>query len=69
MALEIGDVILTGTPSDLGEAHPPVFLAPGDVIRVSVEGIGALENPVTIHVVAVRRRHQDARVRPFAVHI
>ncbi len=35
-----GDVILTGTPAGVGP------LAPGDRIRVEVEGIGSLENPV-----------------------
>lgn len=40
MTLEAGDVILTGTPR--GVSH--VF--PGDVMRLEVEGLGALENPV-----------------------
>jgi acylpyruvate hydrolase len=44
--LEIGDVILTGTPSDLGETSPPVFLRQGDRVRVEIEGVGALENLV-----------------------
>jgi 2-keto-4-pentenoate hydratase/2-oxohepta-3-ene-1,7-dioic acid hydratase in catechol pathway len=35
-----GDVILTGTPAGVGP------LAPGDTVRVEVEGIGSLENPV-----------------------
>ncbi|PTX65061.1 2-keto-4-pentenoate hydratase/2-oxohepta-3-ene-1,7-dioic acid hydratase in catechol pathway [Melghirimyces profundicolus] len=39
--LEPGDVILTGTPSGVG----PLF--PGDQVRVEVEGIGSLVNPVT----------------------
>jgi 2-keto-4-pentenoate hydratase/2-oxohepta-3-ene-1,7-dioic acid hydratase in catechol pathway len=43
--LEPGDVILTGTPAGVG--HPSGrFLAPGDVVRVEVEGAGALENRV-----------------------
>jgi 2-keto-4-pentenoate hydratase/2-oxohepta-3-ene-1,7-dioic acid hydratase in catechol pathway len=42
-----GTVILTGTPPGVGFVRqPPVFLAPGDVIRVEVESIGSLENPV-----------------------
>ncbi len=41
-----GDVILTGTPAGIG--HPTGrFLAPGDVVRVEVQGVGALENTVT----------------------
>jgi 2-keto-4-pentenoate hydratase/2-oxohepta-3-ene-1,7-dioic acid hydratase in catechol pathway len=40
MTLEIGDVILTGTPAGVGR------LSGGDVVRVEIEGIGVLENPV-----------------------
>lgn len=40
MTLEPGDVILTGTP----EGVSPI--APGDVVEIEVEGIGALRNPV-----------------------
>jgi acylpyruvate hydrolase len=46
VTLEVGDVILTGTPSDLGECVPPVFLKPGDTIQVEIEGIGVLQNTV-----------------------
>ena len=42
-----GTVILTGTPPGVGFARrPPVFLAAGDRVEVSIEGIGSLENPV-----------------------
>lgn len=42
-----GTLILTGTPPGVGFARkPPVFLAPGDRVRVEIDGIGALENPV-----------------------
>jgi 2-keto-4-pentenoate hydratase/2-oxohepta-3-ene-1,7-dioic acid hydratase in catechol pathway len=45
--LEPGDIIATGTPSGVGVGRkPPRFLQPGDVVRVSVEGLGVLENPV-----------------------
>jgi 2-keto-4-pentenoate hydratase/2-oxohepta-3-ene-1,7-dioic acid hydratase in catechol pathway len=45
--LEPGDVILTGTPSGVGGAMaPPVYLAPGDEVRVEVEGLGAIVNEV-----------------------
>jgi acylpyruvate hydrolase len=47
MTLEPGDVISTGTPGGVGAARtPPRWLHPGDVVRVEVEGIGVLENPV-----------------------
>jgi acylpyruvate hydrolase len=45
--LEPGDVIATGTPSGVGHfREPPVYLEPGDRVRVEIEGIGSLENPV-----------------------
>lgn len=47
MTLEPGDVILTGTPGGVGVARDPqVFLKDGDVVRIEIEGIGALENKV-----------------------
>jgi 2-keto-4-pentenoate hydratase/2-oxohepta-3-ene-1,7-dioic acid hydratase in catechol pathway len=45
--LEPGDVISTGTPSGVGFAmDPPQWLAAGDVVRIEIENIGVLENPV-----------------------
>ena len=45
--LEAGDVIVTGTPSGVGLARkPPLWMKPGDVCEVELEGIGALRNPV-----------------------
>ncbi len=45
--LEPGDVILTGTPSGVGyRRDPQVFLSPGDVVSVEVEGVGQIENHV-----------------------
>lgn len=42
-----GDIIVTGTPTGAGaRLDPPRFLKPGDVIDVSVEGIGTLTNTV-----------------------
>lgn len=42
-----GTIILTGTPSGVGFVRqPPVFLKPGDVVSIEVEGIGMLTNPV-----------------------
>ena len=45
--LDEGDVILTGTPSGVGAARkPPRFLEDGDVVEISIEGIGTLRNPI-----------------------
>jgi len=45
--LEPGDVVTTGTPGGVGGAmRPPRFLQPGDVVRIEIEHIGRLENPV-----------------------
>ena len=42
-----GDLIATGTPAGVGFARkPPRFLQPGDVVRVTIERVGTLENPV-----------------------
>ncbi len=47
MTLEPGDVIATGTPAGVGLARtPPRWVVPGDVVRVEIDGLGALENPV-----------------------
>lgn len=45
--LEAGDVIATGTPSGviLG-MDPKVWLKPGDVVRIAIDKLGALKNPV-----------------------
>ncbi len=47
MTLEPGDVIATGTPAGVGlKQDPPRFLAPGDVVEVTIDGIGTIRNPV-----------------------
>jgi 2-keto-4-pentenoate hydratase/2-oxohepta-3-ene-1,7-dioic acid hydratase in catechol pathway len=47
MELHPGDIIISGTPSGVGAARtPPVFMQPGDVCEVSIEGIGTLSNPI-----------------------
>jgi len=47
MTLEAGDVISTGTPGGVGfTRRPPVYLQPGDVVEIEVEGIGILSSPV-----------------------
>ncbi len=47
MTLEPGDVVITGTPAGVGYARtPPVWMAPGDVCEIEIEGIGTLSNPI-----------------------
>jgi len=45
--LEPGDVITTGTPSGVGFTRtPPRWLRPGETVRIEIDRIGVLENPV-----------------------
>ncbi len=45
--LEPGTIIATGTPAGVGAGmDPPRFLAHGDTVRIEIEGIGELSNPV-----------------------
>ena len=45
--LESGDVIVCGTPTGAGARfEPPIWLVPGDVVEIEVEGIGILRNTV-----------------------
>jgi len=47
MTLEVGDVIATGTPGGVGFGrNPQVFMKPGDVVEIDIEGIGQLRNSV-----------------------
>jgi 2-keto-4-pentenoate hydratase/2-oxohepta-3-ene-1,7-dioic acid hydratase in catechol pathway len=47
VTLEAGDVIVSGTPAGVGFGmNPKVYLKAGDVVEVSIEGIGKLVNPV-----------------------
>jgi 2-keto-4-pentenoate hydratase/2-oxohepta-3-ene-1,7-dioic acid hydratase in catechol pathway len=42
-----GDIIATGTPVGVGIGFtPPVYLRPGDTMRVAITGLGVLENPI-----------------------
>ncbi|MDR3507330.1 MAG: fumarylacetoacetate hydrolase family protein [Caulobacteraceae bacterium] len=51
MTLEPGDLIFTGTPGGIGAAMKPMrFLKAGDRVRVEIEGLGALDNPVEAEV-------------------
>lgn len=45
--LEPGDVLATGTPSGVGAAmDPPNYLKEGDVVRIEIQNLGAIENRV-----------------------
>lgn len=47
MTLEPGDVIITGTPAGVGVSRDPqVWMKPGDICEVEIEGIGTLRNPI-----------------------
>jgi 2-keto-4-pentenoate hydratase/2-oxohepta-3-ene-1,7-dioic acid hydratase in catechol pathway len=45
ITLRPGDVIATGTPSGVGRPRG-IFLKPGDRVRIAIEGLGELCNPV-----------------------
>jgi 2-keto-4-pentenoate hydratase/2-oxohepta-3-ene-1,7-dioic acid hydratase in catechol pathway len=45
LTLRAGDVIATGTPSGVGRPRG-IFLKPGDKVRIELENVGVLENPV-----------------------
>lgn len=47
MTLEPGDIIATGTPAGVGKGmKPPRFLQTGDVVEITIEGIGTLRNTI-----------------------
>lgn len=47
MSLLPGTIIMTGTPSGVGHARNPMrMLRPGDLVAITVSGIGTLSNPV-----------------------
>lgn len=64
--LHPGDIIATGTPAGVGGAmSPPVYLVPGDQVRVTIEGLGTIENtvvdePATTAVIGEERLLADA---------
>jgi 2-keto-4-pentenoate hydratase/2-oxohepta-3-ene-1,7-dioic acid hydratase in catechol pathway len=59
--LRPGDVIATGTPGGVGFARqPPVWMQPGDVVEITIEGVGTIRNQV----VAEEGDHSDWRWRP-----
>jgi 2-keto-4-pentenoate hydratase/2-oxohepta-3-ene-1,7-dioic acid hydratase in catechol pathway len=45
--LEPGDIIATGTPGGVGIlSKPPQILKAGDVVRIEIDGLGEIENPI-----------------------
>ena len=47
ITLEPGDLILTGTPAGVGMAMDPrQFLQSGDVVRIEIESLGAIEHSI-----------------------
>jgi acylpyruvate hydrolase len=50
MTLEPGDIISTGTPAGVGifMKPEPKLLKNGDIVRIEIEKIGAIENKVVI---------------------
>ena len=47
ITLEAGDIIATGTPGGVGDSRvPPRYLRDGDVVDITVGGVGTLTNPV-----------------------
>ena len=42
-------MIATGTPGGVGDSRdPPRYLREGDVVDITVSGVGTLSNPVTL---------------------
>ena len=51
--LSPGDIISTGTPSGVGYGREPqLWMQPGDVIEVDIDGIGILRNPIVAETVS-----------------
>jgi 2-keto-4-pentenoate hydratase/2-oxohepta-3-ene-1,7-dioic acid hydratase in catechol pathway len=47
MTLEPGDIVATGTPAGVGTSRTPKrWMRPGERVKVEIEKIGALENPI-----------------------
>ena len=47
MSLQPGDIVTTGTPAGVGMGmKPPVFLNPGDKIKLSIDNLGEQNSKV-----------------------
>ena len=72
VTLDPGDIIVTGTPSGVGVfREPQVFLEPGDVVTVEIEGIGqpptrSLTSTATSRGFAAAKAMQDIGKLPAA---
>ncbi|HLG67533.1 MAG TPA: fumarylacetoacetate hydrolase family protein [Acidimicrobiales bacterium] len=63
--LEPGDVLATGTPAGVGAGYsPPRWLRDGDVVRIEIDGIGALQNPVAAEALWATTGLRPATARP-----
>ncbi|GAA3707946.1 hypothetical protein GCM10022204_27490 [Microlunatus aurantiacus] len=47
LALEVGDVVLTGTPEGVALSGRFPYLRPGDVVRIEIDGLGAQRQLMT----------------------
>jgi len=55
MTLVPGDLIVTGTPSGVGHSRiPKLYMKPGDLVDVEIEGIGVLKNSIVDEAVSER---------------
>ena len=53
-------IILTGTPGGVGVArNPQVFLKDGDIVKVEIDEIGALENKVSVSTIKFQLYRRD----------
>lgn len=66
MTLQPGDIIATGTPEGVGfKQDPPRFLAAGDMVEVSISGVGTIRNPVVEEDHAASGGAHDELTRPI----
>ena len=55
--LEAGDIIVTGTPGGVGVARtPPLWMKPGDLCEIEMDGLGVLSNRIVDQVAGATRR-------------
>ena len=69
MSLQPGDIVSTGTPPGVGMAQkPPLFLQPGDEVRLGIEGLGEQRQRVEqAEAVGVRAGCHPRRAGPRCV--
>ena len=60
--LSSGDVIVTGTPGGVGAMrNPPLFMKPGDIVSVAIDGVGELSNRIVREARSPRRETEQRR--------